>query len=169
MRVGVPKEIKIQSIVSAFTPGAVREYVAQGNSVVVETSAGAGIGANRETYRKAGAVIANTAAEISACGHDREVKEPQASECPGCERADYLTYLHLSPDLEQAKGLMVQAAPRIAYERIRCEGRAALLAPMSEVARKGFHRSGGLRLERAQAAEAFCSAVYRASYLPGLW
>ena len=39
MRVGVPKEIKIHEYRVGLTPGTVREYVAAGHSVVVETSA----------------------------------------------------------------------------------------------------------------------------------
>src|SRR6266480_7130089 len=44
MRVGVPKEIKVQEYRVGLTPGAAREYVAAGHSVIVETNAGAGIG-----------------------------------------------------------------------------------------------------------------------------
>src|SRR6478609_10777972 len=64
MHVGVPKEIKVHEYRVGLTPGAAREYVAAGHSVIVETNAGAGIGATDETYRKAGALIADTAAEI---------------------------------------------------------------------------------------------------------
>jgi len=66
MRIGVPKEIKAQEYRVGLTPGAVREYVAAGHSVVVETGAGAGIGATDEAYRTAGAVIADSAAELGA-------------------------------------------------------------------------------------------------------
>jgi len=60
MRVGVPKEIKVHEYRVGLTPGAAREYVAAGHEVVVETNAGAGIGATDEAYRKVGAVIAGT-------------------------------------------------------------------------------------------------------------
>jgi len=58
-----------------------------GHSVVVETDAGAGIGAADELYRKAGASIAGTAAEVFA-GADMivKVKEPQPAECRGCAK-----------------------------------------------------------------------------------
>ena len=58
MKVGVPKEIKTHEYRVGLTPGAVREYVAAGHSVVVETDAGAGIGATDDAYRKAGATDA---------------------------------------------------------------------------------------------------------------
>src|SRR5258708_4000830 len=80
-RVGVPKEIKVHEYRVGLTPGAVREYAAAGHSVIVETNAGAGIGASDEVYRKAGAAIANTAAEIFASADlIVKVKEPQARE-----------------------------------------------------------------------------------------
>ena len=46
MRVGCPKEIKNHEYRVGLTPGAVREYVAHGHEVIVETKAGAGIGAD---------------------------------------------------------------------------------------------------------------------------
>ncbi len=65
MRVGVPKEIKVHEYRVGLTPGSVREYVAHGHGVLVETGAGAGIGASDEDYRAAGASIAADAAEVS--------------------------------------------------------------------------------------------------------
>ena len=64
MRVGCPKEIKNHEYRVGLTPGAVREYVAHGHEVLVETKAGAGIGADDDAYRAAGAKIVPTAAGI---------------------------------------------------------------------------------------------------------
>src|SRR5438270_8415374 len=66
MKVGVPKEIKTHEYRVGLTPGAVREYVAAGHSVLLETNAGAGIGATDDDYRKAGATIASSAREVFA-------------------------------------------------------------------------------------------------------
>ena len=78
MRVGVPKEIKSQEYRVGLTPGAVREYVAAGHQVLVETRAGDGINADDEVYGKAGAEIAATAEEIFAEAEMIvKVKEPQ--------------------------------------------------------------------------------------------
>src|SRR5260370_16816259 len=83
VRGGVAKEMKVHEYRVGLTPGAVREYVAHGHSVVVETSAGAGIGASDEVYRKAGAGIADSAAEIFAnADMIVKVKEPQPREWP---------------------------------------------------------------------------------------
>jgi alanine dehydrogenase/PNT-like protein len=57
VKIGVPKEIKTHEYRVGLTPGAIREYVAAGHGVVVETNAGAGIGATDDDYRGAGATI----------------------------------------------------------------------------------------------------------------
>lgn len=81
MKVGVPKEIKTHEYRVGLTPGAVREYVAAGHSVVVETNADACIGATDDNYRKAGATILETAREVFASSEMIvKVKEPQPSE-----------------------------------------------------------------------------------------
>src|SRR6202051_1863774 len=147
MRVGVPREIKIHEYRVGLTPGTVREYVGAGHSVVVETNAGAGIGATDETYRKAGAIIADSAAEIFASADMIvKVKEPQAREWIQLREGQILfTYLHLAPDPEQAKGLMASGCTAIAYETVTdAKGGLPLLAPMSEVAgRLSIEAAGG--------------------------
>src|ERR1700736_4654691 len=152
MRVGVPKEIKVHEYRVGLTPGTVREYVAAGHSVVVETNAGAGIGATHEAYRKAGAVIADSAAEIFAtCDMIVKVKEPQPREWPQLREGQILfTYLHLAPDPEQARGLMESGCTAIAYETVTdAKGHLPLLAPMSEVAGRLSIEATGAALKRS--------------------
>ena len=105
MRVGVPKEIKVQEYRVGLTPGAVREYVAAGHEVTIETGAGDGIGASDEVYRRAGAIIAESARDIFAKSEMIvKVKEPQKSEWAQLRESQILfTYLHLAPDPEQAR------------------------------------------------------------------
>jgi alanine dehydrogenase len=152
MRIGVPKEIKVHEYRVGLTPGAVREYVAAGHSVVVETNAGAGIGATDDAYRKAGAVIADTAAEIFASADMVvKVKEPQRSEWSRLREGQILfTYLHLAPDPAQAKGLMASGCTAIAYETVTdAKGGLPLLAPMSEVAGRLSIEAAGSALKRS--------------------
>src|SRR4051812_7016576 len=137
MKVGVPKEIKSQEYRVGLTPGAVREYVAAGHEVLVETGAGGGIGADDETYRKAGAQIAARAADIfAAAAMIVKVKEPQPQEWKQLRQGQILfTYLHLAPDPQQAEGLVQSGCTAVAYETVTDErGGLPLLAPMSEVA-----------------------------------
>jgi len=133
MRIGVPKEIKPHEYRVGLTPGSVREYVAAGHRVIVEAGAGAGIGADDEAYRKAGAVIADTAEEIFAsAGMIVKVKEPQPSEWSELREGQILfTYLHLAPDPEQTRGLLASRCTAIAYETVtHVRGGLPLLAPM---------------------------------------
>jgi alanine dehydrogenase len=152
MRVGVPKEIKVHEYRVGLTPGAVREYVAAGHNVVVETNAGAGIGAADDAYRKVGAVIAGSAAEIFAtCDMIVKVKEPQPREWSLLREGQILfTYLHLAPDPEQAKGLMASGCTAIAYETVTdARGGLPLLAPMSEVAGRLSIEAAGSALKKS--------------------
>ena len=66
MLIGVPKEIKNHEYRVGLTPGSVRELVAYGHQVLVESKAGAGIRMNDEDYRAAGAEIVANPAEIYA-------------------------------------------------------------------------------------------------------
>lgn len=151
MRVGVPKEIKMHEYRVGLTPGAVREYVHAGHEVVVETGAGAGIGAADEVYRTAGARIADTAAEIfSTAEMIVKVKEPQPGEWAQLRSGQILfTYLHLAADPAQAKGLIESGCTAVAYETVTdSRGGLPLLAPMSEVAGRLSIEAAGGALQR---------------------
>jgi alanine dehydrogenase len=151
MRVGVPKEIKTHEYRVGLTPGAVREYVSAGHSVLVESKAGEGIGAGDEVYSKAGAIVVDTAAEVFATADMIvKVKEPQPVEWAQLREGQILyTYLHLAPDPEQAKGLMASGCTAIAYETVTDRhGGLPLLAPMSEVAGRLSIEAAGTALKR---------------------
>ena len=151
MKVGVPKEIKTHEYRVGLTPGAVREYVAAGHSVVVETNAGAGIGATDDNYRNSGARILGSAREVFAwSGMIVKVKEPQPTEWVQLREGQILfAYLHLAPDLEQAKGLLKSGCTAIAYETVTdAHGGLPLLAPMSEVAGRLAIEAAGAALRR---------------------
>ena len=153
MRVGVPSEIKVHEYRVGLTPGAVREYVAAGHQVVVQSGAGAGIMAHDDAYRAAGAEIAATAQEIFAgCDMIVKVKEPQPSEWVQLRPGQLLfTYLHLAPDPEQAKGLIASGCTAIAYETVTDDrGTLPLLAPMSEVAGRLAIEAAGQAMRRSE-------------------
>ena len=137
MRIGVPKEIKNHEYRVGLTPGAVREYVAHGHDVVVETGAGLGIGADDGVYQAVGAKVLETASDVfTQADMIVKVKEPQPSEWVQLREGQILyTYLHLAPDAAQTKGLLDSGCTAIAYETVTDErGGLPLLAPMSEVA-----------------------------------
>ena len=137
MRVGVPREIKVQEHRVGLTPMAVREYVHAGHDVLVQSGAGAGIGATDAAYAAAGARIVASAAEVFAAAQMIvKVKEPQPVEWKLLRAGQILfTYLHLAPDPEQAQALIDSGCIAIAYETVTdAHGGLPLLAPMSEVA-----------------------------------
>ncbi|HTO31323.1 MAG TPA: alanine dehydrogenase, partial [Pararhizobium sp.] len=81
MRVGCPKEIKNHEYRVGLTPGSVREYVAHGHEVIIETKAGSGIGAEDDAYRAAGAKIVASAKDVfDKSDMIVKVKEPQPAE-----------------------------------------------------------------------------------------
>ena len=116
MLVGVPSEIKSGEARVGLTPGAVGEYVAHGHAVLVETKAGAGIGADDAAYVAAGATISATAAEVFAkADMIVKVKEPQPQEWVQLRRGQILfTYLHLAADAPQTWGLIGSGVTAIA-------------------------------------------------------
>ncbi|MGF0540560.1 alanine dehydrogenase [Agrobacterium sp. ES01] len=152
MRVGCPKEIKNHEYRVGLTPGAVREYVAHGHDVLVETGAGTGIGVDDAAYMAAGAKIAATAKDVfEKSDMIVKVKEPQPSEWAQLRDGQLLyTYLHLAPDPEQTKGLIGSGVTAIAYETVTDDrGGLPLLAPMSEVAGRLAIQAGATALQKA--------------------
>ncbi len=138
MLIGVPKEIKKQEYRVGLVPSSVKEVISHGHKVIVEANAGMGIGFTDDDYRKAGAEIIATPAEIfQKSDMVIKVKEPQTEECRLLREDQILfTYLHLAADPEQADALVKSEAVCIAYETVvGSDGRSLpLLAPMSEVA-----------------------------------
>ena len=153
MLVGVPREIKVHEYRVGLTPDSVREFVAHGHRVLVETNAGVGIGSSDEVYRTAGAQIAATPTEIFAQADlIVKVKEPQAVERRMLRPGQILfTYLHLAPDPDQTCDLVKSGAICIAYETVTDgQGGLPLLAPMSQVAGRLSIQAGATALERAR-------------------
>lgn len=152
MRVGCPKEIKNHEYRVGLTPGAVREYVAHGHEVLIETKAGTGIGADDASYIAAGAKIVGSAKDVfEKTDMVVKVKEPQQSEWAQLREGQLLyTYLHLAPDPEQTKGLLASGVTAVAYETVTDErGGLPLLAPMSEVAGRLSIQAGAVALQKA--------------------
>ncbi|MFB9158229.1 alanine dehydrogenase [Chromobacterium violaceum] len=153
MLIGVPKEIKNHEYRVGLTPSGVRELVANGHKVLVQTHAGLAIGFTDEQYIQAGASIASNAEEVfERADMIVKVKEPQPVECRMLRPGQILfTYLHLAPDPEQTKLLIESDSVAIAYETVTDErGGLPLLAPMSEVAGRMAIQAGAHALEKAQ-------------------
>ncbi len=152
MLIGIPKEIKNHEYRVGMTPGAVREAVAHGHQVLVESGAGAGIGCGDDAYRSVGADIAASAEQVfERAEMIVKVKEPQPVECARLHEGQLLfTYLHLAPDPKQTELLQQSGCTAIAYETITDDhGGLPLLAPMSEVAGRMAIQVGACALQKA--------------------
>ena len=152
MLIGCPKEIKPQEFRVGLTPAAVREAVAHGHDVIIETGAGLGAGFDDAAYLAAGAEIVATAEAVFArADMVVKVKEPQAIERARLREGQILfTYLHLAPDPDQTRDLLASGVTAIAYETVTdASGGLPLLAPMSEVAGRLAPQVGAWALHKA--------------------
>ncbi len=152
MRIGVPKETKVQEFRVGLVPSSVHELVHGGHEVLVEAGAGAGAGIGDDAYRAEGARVVETADEVFATADLLvKVKEPQPTERKKLRAGQLLfTYLHLAPDPVQARELMESGATCIAYETVTApDGSLPLLTPMSEVAGRMAPQVGAVCLEKS--------------------
>lgn len=151
MLIGVPKEQKVHEHRVGLTPESVAELVDHGHRVLVETEAGAGIDAQDDDYRAAGAEIAEDWTDVYASAEMIvKVKEPQKNERQKLREGQILfTYLHLAPDAEQTADLVKSGATCIAYETVTdSSGGLPLLKPMSQVAGRMAAHVGAHCLEK---------------------
>ena len=151
MLLGVPTEIKANENRVGLVPSSVREVIAHGHRVVVESGAGAGVDFSDDAYREAGAEVVDSAAEVfERAEMIVKVKEPQPSETPLLRPEQILfTFLHLAPDPEQTTALQRSGCTAIAYETVTSDrGTLPLLAPMSEVAGRLSIQAGARCLEK---------------------
>ena len=153
MKIGIPKEIKVHEYRVGLIPASVRELTHRGHEVLVQASAGEGVGFSDAVYETAGAKIAPNAEDVFAWADMIvKVKEPQSAEL-GLLRPDQVlfTYLHLAAEPEQTQGLIESGCIAIAYETVTDDrGGLPLLAPMSEVAGRMSIQVGAHCLEREQ-------------------
>lgn len=152
MKIGCPKEIKVHEYRVGLVPAGVRELVADGHEVYIQTQAGAGIGIEDAAYVAAGArILPDARAVFDTVDMVVKVKEPQPGECAMLRDGQVLfTYLHLAADPDQAAGLVKSGCTAIAYETVTApDGSLPLLTPMSEVAGRMSIQVGATALQKA--------------------
>ena len=151
MKIGTVKEIKRFEYRVGLTPSNVKDYVACGHEVYVQSGAGAGASFSSEEYAAAGATILSTAKEVWAiCDMIVKVKEPLPDEYPLIREGQIVyTYLHLAASQELTEALLKTKCKAIAYETIEdATGGLPLLRPMSEIAGKLSIQAGARCLEK---------------------
>jgi alanine dehydrogenase len=151
MIVGLLKEIKPNENRVALLPAGVELMVAHGHKVLVERNAGVGSGFFDDLYKKAGAKIIPTAAEIyESAEMVMKVKEPIKPEYK-LIREDQIvfTYFHFAASKELTEAMMKSKAICIAYETVQKADRSLpLLIPMSEVAGRMAPQEGAKYIEK---------------------
>ena len=143
MNIGVLKEVKDHEYRVSLTPDGASALRKAGHAVWVEPSAGAGSGFTDEEYRRAGATIASSKAEVfEKADLIVKVKEPLLSECSLFRPGQVLfTYLHLAANRQLTDAMLASGLIGIAYETVQ---RAD-----SKADRRGDRQPGGI-IERRQ-------------------
>ena len=153
MIIGVPKEIKNNENRVAVTPAGVREMVARGHEVYVQTTAGNGSGFSDDEYRAAGAKMLPTIEDVYAIAEMIvKVKEPIRPEYGLIRKGQLLfTYFHFACDRALTDAMIKSGAVCIAYETVRlADGSLPRLIPISEVAGRMSVQERARFLEKRQ-------------------
>ena len=158
MKVGIPKEVKDNEFRVAATPEGVRELVAGGHDVVVETAAGVGSAIGDEDFVAAGASIAADADEVfAAADMIVKVKEPQPQEFPRFRRGPGAVHLP-PPRGRRGTHAVPRRAPRAERRlRDRADARRPAAAARPDVGdRRQDGAAGGRRRVGASARRPRC-------------
>jgi len=151
MLIGVPKEVKDHESRVGIVPAGVKALTDAGHQVMVETRAGELSSMPDSEFKRAGAEIVATAAEVwKRAEMIVKVKEPIESEFAMFRDGLLLfTFLHLAPLPKLTDRLLKNNVTGIAYETIRDKhNRLPLLTPMSEVAGRMSVQVGASYLEK---------------------
>jgi alanine dehydrogenase len=151
MKIGVPKEIKVNENRVALVPAGAEAMIAAGHAVTVEKGAGEGSGFPDDLYAGVGATIApNAAAVWREADMIMKVKEPIAAEWPHMRKGQTIfTYFHFAADEKLTRAHLDSGATCIAYETVELPTRELpLLTPMSEVAGRMAVQEGAKYLEK---------------------
>ncbi|MFQ5636639.1 MAG: alanine dehydrogenase [bacterium] len=151
MKIGVPKEIKVNENRVALIPAGVELLKECGHEVLVEQNAGVGSGFRDETYRKAGAKILDKPEEVyQEADMIVKVKEPLPQEYSLIRESQIVfTYFHFAASRELTEAIIATKCIGIAYETVQDKsGNLPLLIPMSEVAGRMSIQEGARYLEK---------------------
>lgn len=135
MIIGVPREVKEHEYRVSVTPAGVRALVAEGNTVMVEHSAGAGSGFSDEEYKHAGADLSDKEKLFDRSELIVKVKEPVPAEFDFFQEGQAVfTFLHLAANPGLTEFMLRKHITGFAYETLEKDGKLPLLTPMSEIA-----------------------------------
>jgi alanine dehydrogenase len=151
MRIGVVREVTPGESRVALAPHAVDELSRAGHRVTVEEGSGEASSIGDEAYRRAGAVLAGSAADVYAESELLvKVYGPVEAEYAYLREEQVLiSFLSLPVNRELSRALIRSRCVAIASEAIRDEaGRLPVLTPMSEIAGRLVPQVGAHYLQR---------------------
>ncbi|HEY6191368.1 MAG TPA: alanine dehydrogenase [Bacteroidota bacterium] len=150
MIIGIPKEIKTNENRVSLVPVGAQTLTRAGHTVLVESNAGVGSGFEDDSYKKAGARILKSAAEVYAQSDMiMKVKEPLEPEYSLIKKDQIVfTYFHFASSRTLTDAMLKSRCIAIAYETVqKTDGSLPLLIPMSEVAGRMAPQEGAKYLE----------------------
>jgi alanine dehydrogenase len=151
MIIGVPKEIKNHEYRVGLVPLGVESLTQRGHKVIIEKSAGAGIGVADSVFESVGATVVEQAADVfEQAEMIVKVKEPLPEEYDKLRDGQIVfTYFHFAASQELFDGMRKAKIIAVAYETIEASnGTLPCLVPMSEVAGRMSIQAGARCLER---------------------
>lgn len=151
MKIGIPREIKINENRVSLVPAGAQALTSNGHEVIVEKGAGLGSGFSDAQYLSAGAQIAENAGMVWAESDlIVKVKEPVEPEWKYIRPGQVIfTYFHFAASEPLTRAHMASGATCIAYETVELPSRELpLLTPMSEVAGRMAVQEGAKYLEK---------------------
>lgn len=151
MKIGLLKEIKLEEYRVGLTPLSAKEYISNGHSVCVESSAGLGSGFSDEDYIDAGCDIESDRIKIfNNSEMIIKVKEPLEEEYKLFHEGQILyTYLHLAANKKLTQAMLDAKIKGVAYETVtESDGSLPLLIPMSQIAGRLSVQEGAKYLEK---------------------
>ena len=133
MKIGVPKESKLNEGRVGLIPANVKSLVEDGHEVIVGHDAGLKAGFTSREYEEAGAYLKDNPFDAELIV---KVKEPTVEECSYLSKGQTLfTFLHLAANKPILDALIESGVTAIAYENVEIgSGDFPILRPMSIIA-----------------------------------
>lgn len=152
MRIGIPRERKIEEGRVALTPHACGSLIAAGHEIRVQAGAGVDSGFPDAAYQAVGAGVVATAEEAWQADLVVKVKDPISDEVHLLREGQRLfCFLHLAANAELAHGLCESGATAVAFETVTdSRGGLPILVPMSAIAGRLAAQIGGHLLHESQ-------------------
>ena len=136
MKIGIPKEIKVQEARVGLTPAGALYLVSEGHQVCIQKNAGLLSGFDDKEYQKVGCKILGKIEDIyNFAEMIVKVKEPVDLEYKLIKPHQLIfTFFHFASSKKLTEAMIASNSVCLAYETVEENDKLPLLIPMSEVA-----------------------------------